>query len=52
MSHSFDKLVLLTSIPSEIAILSYSSTFIHSIHTKYHLEQLADKVYHLPRKQI
>ena len=26
--------------------------FIRLIHTKYHLGKLADKVYHLPQKQI
>ena len=59
--HSFDKLVLLTSIPSQISFLSYSSIFIRYlqlaffirlIHTKYHLEKLANKVYHLLQKQI
>ena len=44
MSHYFDKLILLTSTPSEILIRSYSSIFICLIHTKYHLEKLADKV--------
>ena len=48
----FDKFVLLTSIPSEISILSYSSIFLYLIHAKYHLEKLTDKVYHLLEKQI
>ena len=44
--HSFDALVLLVSIPSEISIFSYCSIFI--IHTKRCLKKLADKHSVLP----
>ena len=51
ISHSFDALVLLTSITPKILILSYSSIYTYT-HTKRHLKIFLDKAYHLLQKQI
>ena len=52
MSYYFDAIVLLTSIPSEISILSHSNISIYITHTEHHLKELVDKVYDLLQKQI
>ena len=43
----FQQTCFINIITSEISILLYSGTFIRLIQTKYHLEKLADKAYHL-----
>ena len=47
----FDKLVLVTSIPSETSVLLYSSTFYTFNLYKVSSRKLVDKLYHLLQKQ-
>ena len=44
MSHSFDALVLLTSIPSKTLILSKYSIFMNSMNIDIHLRKLVDNI--------
>ena len=50
MSHSFDALVLLISIPSEISVLSYSN--IYNLYKYSSKKTLDDSIYHITDLKI